>query len=208
MEKTYFLPVSPDGLLGEPTSTTDLPSSPISLPATIATDNRLTVLGGWDSNGNLSRGYWSAPIQADGLGEWTDVEPPLHDMVANASLVASDEWFYSVGSETTRAENIDGAPGQWESTTGTPGWCTAAVMAGEHIYAAPCRREGYDWDSTFVARLDEEGVPQWERSADLPGLRRSGTLLASGPWLLLFGGYNGGTDTTDTIFYTRYCSEE
>ncbi len=208
-EKVLWSNVGSNGSVDPFSETTPLPT-PVSWPAAIVSDTKLSVMGGWDASGNLSRGYWSAPIKDDGLGEWADLEPPFFDMVSTASFIATDEWFYIVGDEAKRAANIDGSPSQWESTTGTPGFCGAAALAGEHIYAAPCRREGYDWNSTFAATLDEDGVPHWERSADLPGLRSSGTLLASGPWLLLFGGIipGGGYDPVDTIFAARYCEED
>lgn len=219
MERTVWGPLDSSGELGELGDTTPLPT-PTATPTIAVSQSNISVLGGEPINIGDSPGFWSAPILEDGLGAWSEADSPGYTPYEdNQSLVATNDWYYLVSVDNgntsaphdmhMRARSVDGVPTDWEGLGDTNARCTDAVARGGHIYAAPCKWPGGEYDHTMAATIDEEGIPHWELTAELPGIRIRGTLVAREPWLLLFGGLGGTShDPVDTIFAARFCEEE
>jgi N-acetylneuraminic acid mutarotase len=217
---TYSITVMPPSAASSWAETTRLPLA-LTRFASVVVGNRIYIIGGQTTTGDVKKTVYFAEIHADGsLGPWA-VTTPLPEERFGARAVTYGNWIYVVGGSRASGELIersqvwyasvsaDGTVGNWASTTSIPYAATGhySFVCNGRIYTFG-GWTGYNWvKEVYYSEINSDGsLGPWTSTTPLPQYTREARAVAHGGRVYVLGGYSDNTPRS-AVYYADVASD-
>ena len=197
-------------ITGWSVSASSLPIA-LGLSSTIATKNRIYVLGGHNGTSVVSTVY-TAPINADGtLGTWTTGTSLPGPLCYSQAIVGKNKVYVLGGSSNaanmissiyTASINSDGTLGSWVTETSLPvGFAySQAIITNNRIHLIGGNNGSGHTGFVYTAVLNSDGsIGVWGTGTSLPGPLVAAQAIVTKNRVYVCGGSNG---TYTSLVYT------